>query len=119
MKVLQQRERHAAQRLRPIVMGESAIDTHTQHLGVAALELALQSFESRDLLASSGRPIQWIEHQHDIFLALELIQGELGARQMADQFEIRRCFTDFNHDVFFLFLLKLSPETGNRFNISN
>lgn len=81
-------------------MGKSAIDAYTQHLGVAALELALQSFESRDLLASSGCPIQGIEHQHDIFLPLELAQGELGSSQMADQFEIRRLFADFNHGEF-------------------
>ena len=77
MEILQQRERHAAQRFRPVVMGKTAVDAHTQNLGVTGLELALQSFESRDLLASSGCPIERIEHQHDVLLPLELIQGEL------------------------------------------
>ena len=39
MKILKQRERNAAQRFRPIVVGESAVDAHTQNLGVAGLEL--------------------------------------------------------------------------------
>ena len=119
MEILQQRERHAAQRFRPVIVGKSAIDAHTQHLGVTGLELALESFESRDLLASSRRPIQGIEHQHDIFLALELIQGELGASEMADEFEIRRLFADFNHDVFSSFcrIYRREPATKSIYPI--
>ena len=79
-------------------MGKSAVDANTQDLGVAALELGFKRFESRNLLASSGCPIQRIEHQHDIFLTLELIQSELGPGQMTDEFEIWRWFADFNHD---------------------
>lgn len=81
-------------------MRKSAIDAHTQNLGVTGLELVLEGFESRDLLASGGCPIQGIEHQHDVFLTLELAQGELRATQMARQLEIGCWLSNFNHDDF-------------------
>jgi hypothetical protein len=53
-------------------LAKPAVDAHTQNLGVTRLELVLESFESRNLSASSRRPIQRIEHQHDVFLTFEL-----------------------------------------------
>ena len=100
MKILQKRERNAAARFRPIVVREPAIDAHTQNLGVTGLEVFLESFQAGNFLGSSRCPIQWIEHQHDVFLPLELVQREFGPAQMARQFEVRRLFADFNHVVF-------------------
>lgn len=79
-------------------MRKTAIDTHTQNLGITGLELALQSFEPRYLLASGGCPIQGIEHQHDVFVALELAQGELRTTQMAGQLEIGGLLANLDHD---------------------
>ena len=107
MEVLQKRERNPAQRLRPIVMGKSAIDAHTQNLGVTGLELVLEGFESRHLLASGGCPIQGIEHQHNVLLPLELAQGELRATQMANQLKIGGLLTNLDHDDFSSFDLNL------------
>jgi hypothetical protein len=67
-------------------------------LGVRGFELFLKSFQARYLLGSSRGPIQRIEHQHDIFLPLELAQGKLGSAQVTGQFEIRSLFADFDHD---------------------
>ena len=104
VKVLKQWEGYAAQRLCPVVMGESAVDANTQNLGVAALELAFDRFESRNLLASSRCPIQWIEHQHDVFLAFELAQRKLGSSQVAHKLKIRRLLSNSDHDDFFLLI---------------
>ena len=100
VEVLQQWEGDAAQRFCPVVMGKPAVDANTQNLGVAALELALERFESRNLLASSRCPIQWIEHQHDIFLALELVEAELGSGQVTCQLKIGSLLSDSDHDDF-------------------
>ena len=100
MKILQQWKRYSAQRLCPVIVGKSAVDAHTQHLGITGLKLALQRFESRHFLASSRRPIQRIEHQHDVFPIFELTQGELGSSQVACQFEVRSLLSNSDHDDF-------------------
>ena len=100
MKVLKQWEGDAAQRFCPVVMGKSAVDANTQNLGVAALKLAFDRFESRNLLASSRCPIQWIEYQHDVFPAFELVQRELGSGQVTRQLKIGRLLSNSDHDVF-------------------
>jgi len=69
-------------------------------LGVAALELAFERFDSRNLFASSGSPIQWIEHQHDIFLTFELVKGELDSGQVTRQVKIGSLLSDSDHDDF-------------------
>jgi hypothetical protein len=81
-------------------MGESAVNAHTHNLGVRSLELFFESFQAGNFLRSSRRPIQWIEHQHDVLLTFELVQREFGASQMAGQLEVRRLFADLNHVVF-------------------
>ena len=97
MKILQERERNAAARLRPIVVAESTVDAHTHNLGVSGLELFFESFEAGNFPGSSRCPIQRIEYQHDVLLTFELVQREFGPPQMACQFEVRRLFADFNH----------------------
>lgn len=98
MKILQERKRNAAARFRPVVMRESAVNTYTHNLGVTGLELFLESLKTRNFAGSGGCPIQRIEHQHNVFLPLELLQCEFGSAQMARQFEVRRLFADFNHE---------------------
>jgi hypothetical protein len=98
MEILQERERNASARFRPIVVRELAIYAHTQNLGVTGLEIFLESFQARYLLGSGRCPIEWIEHQHNVFFTFELVQREFGSAQMALQFEVRRMFADFNHD---------------------
>ena len=79
-------------------MREPAVNTYTHNLGVTGLELLFQSLQARNLLGSSGCPIQRIEHQHDVFLPFELAEREFGSAQMAGQLEVRRLLADFNHD---------------------
>ena len=78
MKILQERERNAAARLRPIVVAESTVDAHTHNLGVSGLELFFESFEAGNFPGSSRCPIQRIEYQHDVLLTFELVQREFG-----------------------------------------
>ena len=116
MKILQERKRYSAQRLCPVIVGKSAVDAHTQHLGVTGLKLALHRFESRHFLASSRRPIQRIEHQHDVFPTFELTQGKLGSSQVARQFEVGSLLSNSDHYDFSSKKIKRSNERS-RFKI--
>ena len=62
MEILQEWERNPTTRFRPIVMRESAIDAHTQNLGVTGLELFFESFQARYFLGSGRCPIERIEN---------------------------------------------------------
>jgi hypothetical protein len=51
-------------------------------------------------LLQVGVQSRGIEHQHDVLLPLELVEAELGSRQVTGKLEVRRLFADFNHDDF-------------------
>jgi hypothetical protein len=94
-------------------MGESAVNTYTHNLGVNSLEVIDYGFEAGNFPGSSRRPIEGIEHEHDVLLSFELAESELGSAKMARQLKIGRRLSNTDHDDAFL-LKNLSVQVNAR-----
>jgi hypothetical protein len=68
-------------------MAELAVHAHTQNLSVCGLEVGDALLQVRNFLASSGRPVEGVEDEHDMLLSLELTQGKFP--KLAVQREVR------------------------------
>jgi hypothetical protein len=66
-------------------------------LGLVGGELVEVSTVRRHLFASSGRPIEWIEREHDVLLVPEVAQADFVPAIAGDrrQFKIRSLNSNF------------------------
>lgn len=96
LEIGQQGEVDSTKAIRPCLVAELAIDTDTQNLGIAGLELAPEGFKTRNLDASGRCEIEWVEDEQDVLLALEARQAH-RFHGVAVQLEVGRGGSGSDH----------------------
>jgi hypothetical protein len=76
VEVGEQRKGDAAEAVRPIVVAVAGVDADTQNLGIRGEEAVAKRFDAGNLAASRRSEVERIEQQHDMPLALELIEAD-------------------------------------------